>query len=284
MKTATAVLIIVLVLILLFFLGGCKLKCDNQESSEGMRRLASSHTIADNAYGYTMFPGYKLAQTRDFGVAGRGELQGEDANCTGWGPNRRCKEGMTMGNGPKPQKFVPYGRCDVRCAGYADKKKCISACKKARAAIMELNYLGGQHSKVCSSTSDCDSMELCVQAGPYTGGKGGYCMNWLEPGVPRSDTEGFTRGRSQMPRFARTGQHSSTSSPPCPPGHYWNFDEHACQSIFQGSSSAKGVWSGKPYPQPGVVIPGTTLPSFGTGTSTPFDYLPNFPVKLLPNN
>lgn len=291
MKPGLVLLLLLFVVIVILALNRCKLSCPN-DGSEGMRRLAAKNILADSAYGYSSFPGYSLKDKVRFDVGGRRENMAFDRAST----SRQCKI-----------------RCAGYEPGSPQQHACLKACDEfdpfvsAAASLLGI----GKGDRVCDDSHDCEKDQVCVMPGPYTGGDKGYCMHAIESDLKRVDVypnrpggalyntiikdsqEAYSlkdmkadmkraynktadKVRSRREGFSMPFEqirHWQESS--CPPGQYWNAMAGQCQGIFQGSSSAHGVWTQTDvFPRPVIAIPGTTLPSYGTGTTTPFDYLP----------
>jgi hypothetical protein len=265
-----------------------------------MRRLAAKNTLAASAYGYSSFPGYSLKDKVKFDVGGGSRTEGMrfDKAST----SRQCKV-----------------RCAGYEPGSPQESECLKACDRFDPFLSSAaSLLGiGKGDRPCSSPEHCDEGQLCVMAGPYSGSDSGYCMYELESDLKRPDVYPNKPGgalynvlikdgqedyslkdmKADLKRAynkaasAVKGRRESFSLPfgqmthwqdkSCPPGQFWNAGVGECQGIFQGSSSAQGVWTETDvFPRPVIAIPGTTLPSFGTGTTVPFDYLPQHLTSL----
>lgn len=146
-------------------------------------------------------------------------------------------------------------RCVQRCFGYAPGSPENAACVKA---CVDLNIIGS-----VAGETDVEKYSLKDMQTDF---KRAYSKVTDATKTMYSENYGHSRGQ---PRRARVWQTAS-----CKAAEFWNAAAGECQPIFQGSASAQGVWSRKDVqPMPFIAIPGTTRPSYGTGTSTPFDYV-----------
>jgi len=300
MKPGLVLLLLLFIVIAILALNRCKLSCPGS-GSEGMRRLAAKNTLEASAYGYSSFPGYSLKEKPRFDIGGH-VPQIEGMSFDKASTSRQCKVSCAGYEPGSPQEG-----------------ECLKACDKfdpflsSAAALLGI----GKGDKPCSSSQHCAEGELCIMAGPYTGSDTGYCMHELESDLQRPDVypnrpggalynvlikdgqedyslkdmkadlkRAYSKAASAVNKKRENfslpfGQMTHWQEHSCPPGQYWNAGVGECQGIFQGSASAQGVWTQRDvFPRPVIAIPGTTLPSYGTGTTVPFDYLPQQLTRL----
>lgn len=68
---------------------------------------------------------------------------------------------------------------------------------------------------------------------------------------------------------------------PCPPLHYYNYNTGDCEPIFQGDATPERIWSRKPYPEPVVTLPGSTLDEYGASLNVPREALVKIGKELV---
>ena len=181
----------------------------------------------------------------------------------------------------KVDTYSRIGGCQVKCQGKSGSNRnlCIQECLGH-----QIMRYGGQS---CSNDDDCQSAQVCVLGGFYTGEAGsvfpssniGTCIDQSDPGV--IEWERKRMSSHQRPHLSSRDRHDNEYAfssnvegygyQSCPPGQYWNAYPKGCAKIFSGKSSAEYVRSQKPDFATEVDIPGTTLPMYGVGKKDPKD-------------
>ena len=236
---------VILAIVIVFIFAKCKLSCSGTRENLS-HRLTTNYVLEDNAYGKSSLRSYN--QPWNF------ELEGESENYTDiFQCNKMCKN----------------------VKGATPKSNCIENCMANNIGNLGSNQVTF---KPCQSYRDCNGDELCIESGPYSGSQSGYCVNPLEPGIPRQYIPSLREGYTQNMR--------NPYAPPqtCSPYDFFNESAGRCEPRFQGVASAMAVHLQKPGPEPIVTLPGTTFPGYGVGISDPMNVLPtqlNMPsIKL----
>lgn len=201
-------------------------------SKEGMsHRLPTVRVLGDNAYAKTQLPDYTLRKKWPMVLPHSRENYHDVYEC-----RQKCSNVMGA---------TPHADCVQNCMNQ-------SIGQPAPEDLLNMK---------CADGSDCPSGSICVTPSYYGGGKTGYCMSSNEPGI----LEGF--------RFGLHDNYQNVWRNPraCPPDKFYNELMGECQPRFQGSSSARAIWSKHPDPSPDVYIPGSSTAGYGVGFTDPVD-------------
>ena len=160
-----------------------------------------------------------------------------------------------MSDDPREDFYLPYS-CYNTCNSLSGQNR-INCLKKCEIYHLNKDKSNMKSRKLCLKNQHCNSSEICILPGPYTGGLVGHCM--ANPQTEKTIKENFIFNSQTVQRKA------------CPPRMFFNYQTGRCEKRFQGPSSPAGVHSVVQGPDPFLNLPGSTLPGYGVGSTDPFD-------------
>lgn len=162
--------------------------------------------------------------------------------------------------------YAAVSRCQIDCQNIDDvtqRQLCVQKCLGHKV----LSY-GGQR---CASDDDCNSNQVCVLGGAYSGGEmNGYCMDQNSPGTVIWEDSGMSSDIDSKENFRFSAS--------CLPNQFWNVHAQRCEPLLQGVSSPYAINNRQPVSRPEISIPGSLLPGFGTSSFDPRDKLTNLTI------